>query len=191
MSLLLVSACALKTTGVLERDASLPDASAPDASLGDAASDVSFDRRGDEPRDGSVFDGPLDAGLFLCGDAEVSSCAGCEAGAAACPVDRTCVSDCFNQCGDGGLLGCFECTGGVALGKCEPPATASCLLDASYPHCACVNANDCPGGNQVCLGIACLTCGEPLTDTEVCRAGTGMKKCKANDPNLDNRYRCK
>ncbi len=126
-----------------------------------------------------------------CQGAPASTCAGCSAGTAACR--GTCVSDCSNAC-DPATLGCFACPGGVATGTCEPlSADASCIANPAYVHCACTtDAGVCPGANQVCVMNECRTCGEPATVGEVCRDGTGMKRCKsATDPDETKRLRCK
>ena len=141
--------------------------------------------------DSSGKDADAAAPTFFCRGVAVSTCAGCSAGTAACR--GTCVSDCANEC-DPATLGCFGCSSGTPLGTCEIASTAaSCIAVPTYVHCACaMDAGTCPGANQVCVMNECRTCGEPMTVDEVCRDGTGMKKCKsATDPDPTKRLRCR
>lgn len=171
-----LSSCGLSVVGTGVDEGSSP-----------GTSDAATDRR--EIADAAAPT-PSDARTFLCGTTAVATCAGCEAGAAACPTTGTCVSDCRLECADASL-GCVACSGGLASGFCEAVSPASCITNPEYEHCGCAVASDCAGANQVCVLGECRSCGEPMTDGEVCRSGTGMKKCKADDPKPENRFRCR
>ena len=166
----------------------------PDGSIPDAALPIPSDHDADAAApDSSGHDADADAAgpLLSCRDASVSTCAGCGAGTASCR--GVCTSDCTNGC-DPATLGCFRCGSGTPSGTCEPLSTdASCIANPIYVHCPCgADPAVCPGANQVCVGNLCRTCGEPGTVGEVCRDGTGMKKCKdATDPDETKRLRCK
>lgn len=185
--------CGLVVTGtsfgedaaVVSNDTSSSESSAESSPDGRARDDQ------DQRDTGSEADPLPDAAdAFLCGEASVTTCVGCEAGAIACQGTKTCVSDCFLEC-DAGTLGCAACSNGVAAGACEPQTSASCLQDMTYDHCGCIVAADCPGANQVCVLGTCRTCGEEQTKDEVCRDGTGGRKCKADDADLARRFRCR
>jgi hypothetical protein len=168
-------------------DASIPEEDAASSPAPDDAAKDAGPASPDAGADAADATGPL----VSCQDASASTCAGCSAGTASCR--GVCTSDCTNGC-DPATLGCFKCASGRPSGTCEPLSTdASCIANPIYVHCPCgTDPSVCPGANQVCVGNLCRTCGEPGTVGEVCRDGTGMKKCKdATDPDETKRLRCK
>jgi hypothetical protein len=133
-----------------------------------------------------------------------TDCQGCGGANLLCKGTNACTTDC-TACPTSPIQ-CFACdaTRLHPIGTCEPgpvpgaigPPTTYCL-DENYAgayqgglgyHCACDTAADCPGNDQVCIGIGtpnppygCFTCGEAYTDMFTCKAGPGEGPAKCNE----------
>jgi hypothetical protein len=123
----------------------------------------------------------------------VATCQGCGGANLLCPGTNTCTTDC-TAC-PGSPIQCFACDANRLnpIGTCQPDSTTAYCLDTNYAgayaggmgyHCACTVATDCPGDDQVCMGIGstnptlgCFTCGESYTDGTPCKSGNGSAKC--------------
>ncbi len=176
-------------------DSSSPgEASATDATEGGSA-------EGDAPGEASVVDSPPppppDAGCkgVVCNGScsGMPDCSGCSGANLLCPMTKICTSDC-TAC-QGAPIECFACdmTRMNPIGTCQRQDVGSYCLDENYAgayqggqgyHCACNTADDCPGDDQVCIGIGstappfgCFTCGEAFTDMATCKAGKGNAMC--------------
>ncbi|MBX3191953.1 MAG: hypothetical protein KF819_33490 [Labilithrix sp.] len=189
-----VGACA----AILGIDDRSPDDAGPTAEGGPPGADTGTEDAADAGLDDAQSGDPdADAAplpVYMCNGAPVTTCAGCAAGTAVCPATNTCVASCLTECAPT-TIGCYSCAGGQATGICElPTLDASCIANPAYLHCPCVgnSAATCPGPNQVCISDECRTCGEPMTLDQVCRDGTGQKKCKpVTEGDVTRRLQCK
>jgi hypothetical protein len=164
------------------------DADAAEAAVSDAPTDVPAD---DSPAP------PPEAGCtgVMCNGfcTGVATCQGCGGANLLCPGTNTCTTDC-TAC-PGSPIQCFACdaTRSHPIGTCQPDSPTAYCIDTNYAgayaggmgyHCACTFATDCPGNDQVCIGVgtpmppfACFTCGETFTEGTTCKSGNGSAKC--------------
>ena len=144
-----------------------------------------------------------EAGFYSCPDGTlVSDCSACgdvrDGGAVlSCPTTRSCVTSCPGSCA-GRPIACVTCMGSrLKAAQCSPdlspmpscaPSTCSCSGNGGI--------TDCPLDQMVCLDVGggndCVTCGDSNTGGQVCKDGTGMKKCKdLTESAVEKRYLCK
>jgi hypothetical protein len=186
-----LTACGLPLDG----DGPEPDATADTAEdTADAADGGGVESSNDGANDVSLGDAGAEAEASLCNSNNcggaccgdtciVRSCAGCGSGHLLCPFspgvpgsNGYCLGDC-SQCGDGGAPQasvCWSCGAGSPSGTCtSDPATCAANADSGACQCPSGDAGECPGSTQVCVGLACLTCGQQSTDMKLCANGKG------------------
>jgi hypothetical protein len=149
----------------------------------------------DAPAESAGDESPVGCTGVLCNGSCLAGpdCQACPGAPLLCAATRTCGSDC-SGCSTGPIE-CFACdtTRRNPIGTCRPDDTNAYCLDTNYAgayggtdgtHCACTFATDCPGNDQVCIGVggpptvmACFTCGEAYTQGATCHTGG-----KCNEP---------
>ncbi len=160
-------------------DGSSSEASSADAmdELGDATSDAAVDAPDDGDAGADAF--VADSGTLHCGGGFVSSCLACPGAQALC--GDTCIANCHDNCPSAPIQ-CFACAAGnvPSFQQCTPTTDSGGCITLPNIRCTCAVSNDageCPGPTQICNGGQCLACGEMNTDTQVCKLGTGQRKC--------------